>query len=425
METVSTASGGVGAAARPSVLGGTMIVAGTIVGAGMLTLSTISAGMWTTWTLLILAISFGVMFISANMILEVNMFFDRGASFDTLVKKTLGPVWNIINGITVAFVLYILVYAYISGGGSTIKHTFNLPLPQAMVSLIFALTCALIVTWSTKAVDRVSVVLMAGMVVTLIASIGGLLPAVNFGYLLSPDSSEVAQSTGYSIFVLATLPYFLTSFCFHASVPSLVKYFGKDSSSVKKCILYGLLIAFVFYAFWLMTNFGILNREGLRDVYAKGGNVGHLLSGIQAVVNSPWINSTISTFAFLAVVTSFLGAGLGLFDYIADMLKFDDSLMGRAKTAAITFVPPMIGGAFFPDGFIIAIGFAGLAAAIWSVIVPAMMVRKSRKMHNYTPSSFMAPGGIALVYIVLVYGVVTAVCHIYSPDLLGVLPVYK
>lgn len=410
---------------RPSVLGGTMIVAGTVVGAGMLTLSTISAGMWSAWTLVILAISFGVMLMSANMILEVNMFFDRGASFDTLVKHTLGSVWNVINGVTVAFVLYILVYAYISGGGSTIKHTFDLPLPQALVSLIFALTCALVVTLSTKAVDRICVLLVVGMVVTLVASIAGMLPSANFSYLLLPDTPATAKDTGYAVFVLATLPYFLTSFCFHASVPSLVKYFDKDAVSVKRCILYGLLIAFVFYAFWLLANFGILNREGLREVYAKGGNVGDLLQGIQAVVHSPWINSMVSAFAFLAVVTSFLGAGLGLFDYIADMLKFDDSLLGRTKTALVTFVPPIMGGVFFPNGFIVAIGFAGLAAAIWSVIVPALMVRKSRQMYAYTPKAYVVPGGKAVIYIVLLYGVATAVCHVFSPDLLNWLPVYK
>ena len=413
---------------RPSVLGGTMIVAGTIIGAGMLTLSTISAGMWTIWTIIILLLSFGIMFVSANMILEVNMFYPRGASFDTLVKNTLGPVWNVINGFTVAFVLYILVYAYISGGGSTIKHSLNLALPQALISFIFAIICALIVMWSTKAVDRVSVILMVGMIITLISSIAGLLPSVNFSFLVSPDAPKIIESgqkLGYSVFVLATLPYFLTSFCFHGSVPSLAKYFNKDSVSVRKCILYGLIIALIFYSFWMITNFGVLNREGLREVYAKGGNVGHLLESIQKVINSSWLNTTISTFAFFAVVTSFLGAGLGLFDYIADMLKFGDTTVDRAKTATITFIPPIIGGVFFPDGFIIAIGFAGLAAAIWSVIVPALMVRKSRQIHHYSAHSYKVFGGNLLIYIILIYGIVVAICHIFSPDLLNVLPVYK
>lgn len=47
---------------------------------------------------------------------------------------------------------------------------------------------------------------------------------------------------------------------------------------------------------------------------------------------------------------------MGLFDYLADLFGFDDSAMGRFKTALLTFIPPMIGGLVKPDGFLYAIG---------------------------------------------------------------------
>ena len=34
-----------------------------------------------------------------------------------MVKDLLGPAWNVINGVAVAFVLYLLTYAYIFVGG--------------------------------------------------------------------------------------------------------------------------------------------------------------------------------------------------------------------------------------------------------------------------------------------------------------------
>ncbi|VEB53693.1 tryptophan permease [Salmonella enterica subsp. enterica] len=46
---------------------------------------------------------------------------------------------------------------------------------------------------------------------------------------------------------------------------------------------------------------------------------------------------------------------LGLFDYLADLFGFDDSAMGRFKTALLTFLPPMIGGLLYPNGFLYAI----------------------------------------------------------------------
>ncbi len=42
-------------------------------------------------------------------------------------------------------------------------------------------------------------------------------------------------------------------------------------------------------------------------------------------------------FSNFAVASSFLGVTLGLFDYLADLFGFDDSAVGRLKTALLTF----------------------------------------------------------------------------------------
>lgn len=414
------------AGAVPSIVGGVMIVAGTVIGAGMLALPVISAGMWTAWSIVVLALSFFLMLASANMILRANLRFGPGASFDTMVRGTLGSTWNIVNGLAVGFVLYMLMYAYTSGGGATLKHSLELSLPQGIVSLFFALVLAVCIFWSTRVVDRLSIVLVVGMVVTFVVAVAGMLPAFHWGNLGMPAADAADGDIAGAWFVLAALPYFLTSFCFHASVPSLVKYYGADELRIRKCILYGLLIAAAFYAVWIVAGFGVLGREELRHVYAQGGNISHFLASAERVISSAWVGHFISVFAFLAVVTSFLGAGLGLFDYIADAFAFDDSWNGRAKTAAIAFAPPMLAGVFFPDGFIIAIGFAGFAAAIWSVIVPAAMERKfQRSMAGKDAVARPLWGRAGVARTVLIYGVVTAGFHLMSPDVFNVLPVYR
>ena len=104
------------------LIGGTMVVAGTAIGAGMLGLPMISAGMWYSWSMVVLFGSWFFMFRSSQALLEVNLHFQPGDSFHTLVRELLGPAWTAINGLSVAFVLYILVYAYVSGGGSVVQH---------------------------------------------------------------------------------------------------------------------------------------------------------------------------------------------------------------------------------------------------------------------------------------------------------------
>ena len=75
----------------------------------------------------------------------------------------------------------------------------------------------------------------------------------------------------------------------------------------------------------------------------------------------------------------------------------------------MTFVPPMVCGLVWPDGFLAAIGWAGLAASVWSVIVPALLLRACRR--RFSPGGYTAPGGALLTPLLLCYGILVGVCH--------------
>lgn len=394
----------------PTVLGGAMIAAGTMIGAGMLSLPIASAGMWFGWTVVIMLITVLFMYITAEQILEVNLGYDPGASFDTLVKNNLGNGWRIINGFSVAFVLYILLYAYVVGSGSVISDTLRnledhpIDIPRYLSSFLFAFFFTAVVWWSTKAVDRISTVLMIGMFITLFAAVTGLLGQIEVAYLFEPNGKS-----SYAIYAFASLPFFLTSFCFHASVPSFVKYYGIEGHKIRKAIIWGMIITFVFYLCWMVAIMGSIDR--ITFLAVGEDQVAWLLNQIKASQNT---QLALRFFAFFAVVTSFLGAGLGLFDYIADLFKINDSAKGRLFTAIITFLPPTILGMIFPNGFVVAIGFAGLFAAIWSVIVPAMMVINYRKRQQGAKDriTFRAFGGKIMPYIIIAYGIIAISSHL-------------
>lgn len=405
-----------------SVLGGTMIIAGTAIGAGMLALPMISAGMWIYWSILLMGLTWVLMLRASQAILEVNLHYEPGSSFHTLVRDTLGPAWSAVNGIAVAFVLYILVYAYVSGGGSTVQQTMmaitGTDPGTLSSSLFFSLVLVACVWWSTRFVDRLSVILMGAMVLTFVLSMSGMLSQIRLPVLL--DSGE-GGSGGAAVFIWCALSTYLTSFCFHASVPSLVKYFGKRPADINACLRYGTLIALACYVAWIIAADGVISREQFKSVIAAGGNVGDLIRAAGAGIDSHFVLRMLEAFSFFAVATSFLGAGLGLFDYIADLCRFDDSVMGRTKTTVVTFLPPLAGGLLKPDGFLAAIGWAGLAATIWSVIVPALMLRASRC--KYPEAGYRTPGGNVTVCLLLVYGCVTAACHVLF--VLHFLPMYE
>ena len=160
--------------AGKSLLGGAMIIAGTTVGAGMFSLPVVGAGMWFGYSMVMLLGIWFCMLVSGLMLLETNLHFEPGASFDTLTKTTLGQFWRIVNGLSIAFVLYILTYAYISGGGSIVNHSLaglGINLPQSIAGLVFAGVLAAIVVISTKAVDRITTVMLGGMIITFFLSL--------------------------------------------------------------------------------------------------------------------------------------------------------------------------------------------------------------------------------------------------------------
>ncbi|WGL97323.1 tryptophan permease [Arsenophonus sp. aPb] len=404
---------------RPSLLGGAMIIAGTTVGAGMFSIPIVTSGVWFTGSIILLVYTWACMFFSGLMILEANMNYPCGASFHTMVKDLLGARWNLLNSISITFVLYILTYAYISAGGSIITHNLNkiIPINHPIAGLLFSLLIAFVVWLSTKAVDRLSTILIGGMVITFIMSVSGMFSSVSSTILFNQNSLD----TDYLPYAFIALPYLLTSFGFHGNVPGLVKYYHKESKAVVRSLLYGTLIALIIYILWQYAIQGNIPRATFKQIITEGGNVDSLLKQMNHSINNNIVKQGLNLFSYMALASSFLGVTLGLFDFIADFFKFKDNDQGRLKSALITFIPPTLLALYYPDGFIHAIGFAGLAATIWAVIVPAMMAKASRK--KFPQAVYHAPGGNLLIYFVILFGLINAVIHILA--LFNILPVYK
>lgn len=72
--------------ARPSVLGGAMIIAGTAVGAGMFSIPIVTSGVWFSGSVALLVYTRACMLLSGLMILEATLHYPSGASFNTMVR---------------------------------------------------------------------------------------------------------------------------------------------------------------------------------------------------------------------------------------------------------------------------------------------------------------------------------------------------
>ncbi|QUM90719.1 tryptophan transporter [Moritella sp. 36] len=396
---------------KPSSLGGVFIITGTSIGAGMFSLPVLTSSMWFGWAVLFLCVSWYCMYSSALYLLEANQKFKHGVNFDSMTKALLPTSLRILNGLSVMFVSYILVYAYISGGGSMLGHSLQsglgIELDQSVASFAFAVLLGLIVSFSTKAVDRFTSAMLGGMVITFSIAIFSLLSGANFS-LLQP-LAEMTERLPYS---WAAIPSLMVCFGFHSNIPSLVKYYKKDSGKVVNSIRYGSLLALTIYIIWLLASFTVIGRDGFASVIAEGGNMGALVSALESKGSGVTLAITLQLFANFAVATSFLGVALGLFDFLTDLLKLDDTLSGRSKTALVTFVPPMIGGVLFPNGFIYAIGYAGFAAAIFALFTPVALAFQARK--HLPTTDFLVTGGYTRMVVVMIFAVCVVIFQVLS-----------
>ena len=157
-------------------------------------------------------------------------------------------------------------------------------------------------------------------------------------------------------------------------------------------------------------------------VIVAEGQVSVLIETLSKFAQTGSMDKVLTLFSYMAIATSFLGVTLGLFDYIADIFKWNDSVSGRTKTAALTFLPPLIFCLLYPTGFVTAIGYVGLAATIWTGIIPSMLLYRSRKKFG-AGKNYKVYGGFGLMVWVFLFGVINIAAQVLSQ--LELVPVFK
>ncbi|ELN6932558.1 aromatic amino acid transport family protein [Vibrio navarrensis] len=355
------------------IFGSTLIIAGTTIGAGMLALPLASAGIGFSISLMIMVSLWALMSFTALLMVEVHQEAQSNATLHTLAKQILGPKGKLIASFSMLFLFYALCAAYIAGGGAQfatrVTQWFGVQVDGALATTLFTLLVATIVTIGTSTVDKVNRVLFTLKIVAMIAVLFFLAPNVSQAYLLS---MPIEQGL-----VVASIPVIFTSFGFHGSIPAIVRYLDGDTGSLRKAILFGSLIPLVIYIFWQIVTLGVVKQDDLLANSALSG----LIAQLAITVHQSQLGTLVGVFADLALLTSFLGVSLGLFEFLGDTLKKQQENSNRVIAAVVTFTPPLGFALFYPQGFITALGYAAIALTVLAIFLPVVMVNKVRKQN--------------------------------------------
>ncbi|WP_282176097.1 aromatic amino acid transport family protein [Vibrio nereis] len=355
---------------KSKVLGSTLIIAGTTIGAGMLALPLASAGIGFSTSLMIMVGLWAFMAYTALLMIEVHQHADQSATLHTLAKQFLGTKGKWVASFAMMFLFYSLCAAYIAGGGSQfgerIASLSGIEVSSTTATLLFTFIVASIVTVGTATVDKVNRVLFLVKIIAMALVLTFLAPNVTESYLLS---MPVEQGL-----VIAAIPVIFTSFGFHGSIPAVVNYLDGHTPSLRKAILIGSAIPLIIYIFWQVVTLGVVNQSTLLE----NQGLSALISTLSTKVHQSNLGQAIGIFADLALLTSFLGVSLGLFEFLGDTIKKRTKGNSRLLVALVTFLPPMGFALFYPQGFIMALGYAAIALAVLAIFLPIMMAKKAR-----------------------------------------------
>ena len=390
------------------------IVAGTTIGAGMLAMPLAAAGVGFGVTLALLFCLWGLMCYTALLLLEVYQHVPADTGLGTLARRYLGRYGQWATGFSMLFLMYALTAAYMSGAGellaSSLSEWLSLSVSPTTGVLLFTLVAGGVVCIGTALVDLFNRFLFSAKLIFLIVMLALLMPHVHKVNLLTlPLEKGLA---------LSAIPVIFTSFGFHGSVPSIVSYMNGNVQKLRWVFITGSAIPLVAYIFWQLATLGSIDSTTFFGLMANSAGLNGLLQALRDVVASPHVELAVHLFADLALATSFLGVTLGLFDYLADLFNRRNNAAGRLQTGAITFLPPLAFALFYPRGFVMALGYAGVALAVLALLIPSLLAWQSRK---HTPQAgYRVRGGKPALLLVLFCGI--AVIVIQAGIAAGVLP---
>ncbi|PMJ35741.1 tyrosine transporter [Vibrio cyclitrophicus] len=371
------------------MIGSSLIIAGTALGAGMLAIPMVLAQFGLLYgTLLMVLICFGTTY-AALLLLEATIKAGGGLGLNSIARKTLGRQGQLLtNGLLYALLICLLM-AYILGAGdllSKLLSNFGIEITATTSQIVFTLIAGAVVASGTGVIDKLNRALFFVMLASLFATMTFLAPSMTQENLMQVTSHDHVD-------LIKTSAILFTSFGFMVVIPTLVSYNHEATDKqLRNMVIVGSLIPLVCYLCWLFAVVGNLSEEQFRSFK----NVSDLMAAFEA--QSPWVGNILSTFTGLALLTSFFGVAMALFNQNKDMFN-----QNTAVTYCVSFILPLVGSLLAADKFLQVLNYAGIILVFLAVFVPLVMVHKQRFM-KVADDRYRAEGGNVMMLFSLLFG---------------------
>ncbi len=402
---------------QKKTFGSALIIAGTTIGAGMLAMPLTSAEMGFTYTLFLLVALWALLSYSALLLVEVYQRAERqDAGIASLAEQYFGLPGRFLATLSLIVFMYAILTAYISGsGGDLLSPIFAFLGDQAknISIIIFTLIFGTFVTIGTGSVDLVTRLLFILKLIVFGIVLLTMLPNVTFDNLKAMPLKD--------FLLISASPVFFTSFGFHVVIPSINKYLNGDIKRLRIAILIGTGIPLLAYALWQMAIHGAFAQTEFVRIVRANPTLGGIVEATHQATGSTLISRAVAAFSILALITSFLGVALSLFDCLDDLLKRVNIRTNRLKLGLLTFIPAIFFALFYLD-FLNALTYAGQMFTFFGLVLPVGMAWRMRRLYPELP--YRVSGGNITLFIAFLLGLlimnVPFIIHAgYLPAVIG------
>ena len=364
------------------LFGAILIVAGTSIGASMLALPLVSSSLGIFHSALLLFFIWWLGYYSSIIALKINSFYSGSFSISELCKKTFqSKIW-VIADLSIVVLFYSLLAAYISGIVEISLVKDLLPSNIALYIgglIVFILMLFIICNFRLFDLsNRIVFLIKASVFLILLISLIPQMKCMN----IAMANTNLFKSTS----LYKAVPVFFTSFGFHGSIPFIMKYLNCNEQETKKAFLWGSLLSLIIYALWILSTVLVLPQYGdlsFESVRNGGNDLGAFITVLSTLIGRRSFSLMVTLFSWLAIITSFLGVGIGLYDYFLEKFKLDGKFWyNKIKAGMITFIPPIAIAIINKNIFVKALAFAAISLSILAIILPSLIALKINKTVN-------------------------------------------
>jgi len=376
------------------LVGGTLLVAGTSIGVGMLALPVATASGGFIPSILVYLLCWLFMLGTGLLILEACIWMPKDANLITLSSRLLGKWGKGLCWVLYLFLFSCLMIAHIAGGGGVVSDLSGGMLPSWLGTFIYVLIFSPIVYFGAIWVDRLNLLLMGGIIITYFLFVTSSIHYVNPSLLARMDWTNI----------WGALPIVFTAFGFQSLIPTLFNYMNRNVSKVRLALICGTTIPLVIYVIWEFLILGIIPLEGPNGLAAALQKGESAVNPLGSYIHNPGLLTIGRAFAFFAMTTSYLGISIAFVDFLLDGLKLTKRGTPKLIICVLIFLIPTVITVVDPHLFLKALDIAGgIGVALLLGAMPVLMVWAGRYYEGHSLVHQQIRGGKITLSLMLLF----------------------